>query len=353
MNGPATMTTPSGRTVLILHTGGTIGMEPSPDGYRPMAGFDSVLRDALAACAGPALPSVDVIALPNPIDSANLHPALWASMADTLLRHWSDYDGFVVLHGTDTLAWSASALSFLLRGADKPVILTGAQIPMMMPRSDALANAEAAVLLAASPALHEVGLFFGTRLLRGNRSTKAATTAFAAFDSPNAPPLAEAGIDLTIYPDRLLPAPAAPFAPDTCPSPSFDPEAVAVLTLHPGVSARMVDGLIGDGRTKGLILRSYGVGNAPDADLALMQALKRAVDRGTTVVNTTQCRHGQVVQGAYATGSALSRIGVLPGADLTLEAAFAKLHVLLASGKTGEDLRQTLRTPLCGEMDNT
>lgn len=333
--------------VLVLHTGGTIGMAASPEGFRPIAGFGARLPLEMAtrtAAAGQS-PEFDVIELDELIDSANLQPVHWETIARTLLSRWDDYAGFVVLHGTDTMAWTASALSFMLRGTDKPVILTGAQIPLCVPRSDAVGNLHTALLLAASAPLREVCVFFDRHLLRGNRSRKLKTSALDAFGSPNFPPLGVAGIDIVLHPERFLPASPRAFV-----VPRFDPEAVAVLTLHPGLSARVVHALLDSAAVRGLVLRSYGVGNVPNADAALMDALAGAVVRGVAVVNTSQCENGGVAQDAYATGSALARIGVVPAGDMSFEAAFAKLHFLLATETDIEAVRRRFGEPLCGEM---
>lgn len=332
--------------VLVLHTGGTIGMSGSPEGYRPMAGFGEVLRQTLRGCTGAGMPAFKVIELDSLIDSANLQPANWVTIAEALLMRWEAFDGFVVLHGTDTMAYTASALSFMLRGTDKPVILTGSQIPLVAPRSDAAENLQAAMMLAARPSIREVCICFGRRLLRGNRASKLRSTGFDAFDTPNYPWLAEIGIDIALHPERLLPA-----APRAFCAPAFDAQAVAVLHIYPGISARIVDAVLDSPAVRGLILRCYGVGNAPDADAELMAALARAVARGIVVVNTTQCLDGSVAQGAYATGAALDRIGVVAGGNMTLEAAFTKLHVLLASGGTVAELRERFAESLCGELD--
>ncbi|MBT0962393.1 asparaginase [Denitromonas sp. IR12] len=328
--------------VLILHTGGTIGMTGSPDGLRPMAGFGAALGAQLRATGAP---DCDIVELAPLIDSANLQPAHWRHIAEALLSRWADYAGFVVLHGTDTMAWSASALSFMLRGADKPVIFTGAQIPLLQPRSDAAGNLRAALEIAAGGAVREVGLLFGQRLLRGNRSRKLKSVAFDAFDSPNCLPLADIGIDITVHRERLLAPAERRFT-----LPAFDAEAVAVLPVWPGLPARVVDALLESPAVRGLILASYGVGNVPDADAALIDTLARAVDRGVVVLNTSQCPTGPVAQGAYATGAVLNRIGVVPGGDMTPEAAFAKLHVLLAEGGDAAAVRAQIGRPLCGEM---
>ncbi len=330
--------------VLVLHVGGTIGMVASPQGYRPAPGFPDRLRSALQATGGQGLPAFDVLEL-DPIDSAELRPSDWTAMARSLVDHWDQFDGFVVLHGTDTMAWSASALSFLLRGMDKPVIFTGSQIPLSQPRSDGLANVESALLLAAMPELREVGLCFGRRLLRGNRARKLATAQFDAFDAPNALPLAELGIDICLHRDRLLPPPEPPrFA-----APTFDDEAVAVLALYPGVSGGAVDALVANPRVRGLVLHSYGAGNVPANHRGFMAALERAAARGVVLVNVTQCLHGSVQQGVYATGSALGALGAVPAGDMTPEAAFAKLHVLLATHADLDAVRRGMGENWCGE----
>lgn len=329
--------------VLLLHCGGTIGMCASPDGYRPMEGFGTMLQQTLNnGTAG--VPDFEVLELKNLIDSANLQPAQWTSIASTLQARWDDFDGFVVLHGTDTMAYTASALSFMLQGTDKPVILTGSQIPLAEQRSDTIENLQAAMLLAADASIHEVCICFGRRLLRGNRSSKVRTRSFDAFDSPNYPWLADIGIDITLHKERLLPQAARAFT-----VPTFDAQAVMVLQFYPGIQARMVEAMLDSSSVRGLILRSYGVGNAPDADEALMAVLAQAVARGIVVVNTSQCITGGVTQGAYASGAMLSRIGVVAASDMTLEAAFARLHVQLAAGIDITRIRKQFSLPLCGE----
>ncbi len=326
--------------ILILHTGGTIGMAAAADGYRPLAGFPERLRQRLTD----ATADYDIVELP-PIDSADLRPGHWPAIADALLAHWDSHAGFVVLHGTDTMAWSASALSFMLRGGDKPVILTGAQIPLDEVGSDALDNVRGALHFAASPALREVSIYFGGRLLRGNRSRKLAATRFAAFDSPNYPPLGEAGSTFVLHHDRLLAAGERRYN-----VPTYDDQAVAVLTLHPGFPAALVDALSANPRLRGIVLQTYGVGNAPLGDRALMAALERAAARGIVLLNVTQCLYGSVSQETYATGNALARLGVVAGGDLTLEAAFAKLHLLLAATNDAAAVRREMGETWCGEM---
>ena len=327
---------------LILHTGGTIGMAAAPGGYRPQPGFPERLRQQLETRFSGSLTDYDIVELP-PIDSADLRPTHWPAIARTLLDHWHDYTGFVILHGTDTMAWSASALSFMLRGTDKPVIFTGAQIPLGVADSDALDNVEGALHFAAADPVHEICLYFGSRLLRGNRSRKLAATRLDAFDSPNYPALAESGSPLQR--ERILNPSEIRFL-----NPEFDDQAVSILTLHPGIAGAAVDALTANHRVRGLILQTYGVGNAPQGDRELIAALERVAARGIILLNTSQCLIGGVSQETYATGTALARIGVISASDMTLEAAFAKLHVLLASESDTAKVCDGLRQSWCGEL---
>lgn len=330
--------------ILILYTGGTVGMMPSEEGYVPMPGLQQRLQKYLGDECAAQLPEYDLVEFAHLIDSANLEPSDWTRIAQELAHNWRDYDGFVVLHGTDTMAYTASALSFMLRGIDKPVILTGSQIPLGQLRNDALDNLIGALLLAANRQIAEVCLYFNGRLLRGNRARKVRSAGFDAFDSPNYPWLAQVGIEIDVNAGLLLP----PGKPDFQ-IPVFDPEAVVVLSIYPGFPARLIDAALDAPNVRGLILHTYGVGNPPDANNGLIAALSRASERGIAILNLTQCHQGAVSQGAYATGATLNRLGVIPGHDLTPEAAFAKLHLLLATGVQGEALHQALTQPLCGE----
>ena len=285
------------------------------------------------------------MALKDPIDSANLQPSHWTEIALALQTHWADYDGFVVLHGTDTLAWSASALSFMLAGADKPVVFTGSQIPWVESRTDARANLESALLFAAQPAIREVTVFFGQQLLRGNRSSKLSSTHLSAFGSPNYPALAHANIELQLFHDRLLTPTKRAFT-----APTLHEDAVAVLSVYPGMQASVIDAMRHSGAARGLILRSYGAGNVPATNSAWMAALQRATAEGLVVVNVTQCLSGGVAHGAYQTSAALDDMGVISGADMTLEAAFAKLHYLLATASDAAPIRAHMASSLHGEL---
>ncbi|WP_432697213.1 type I asparaginase [Marinobacterium sp. YM272] len=329
--------------VLIIHTGGTIGMLPTEQGLAPAAGFEQLLRQRLAERLD-TLPAFDLLELDPLIDSAELSPRQWNSIAAPVIERYGDYAGFIVLHGTDTLAYTASALSFMLQGLAKPVILTGSQIPLAERRSDADSNLLGALELAVRPEINEVCIYFNGRLLRGNRSVKMDASALSAFESPNLAPLGEVGIAISLRTDLML-APGKP----SFSSPEFDPAAVAVIRLFPGISATLIQAVLSQPGLGGVILQSYGVGNAPTSDAALMETLESAIAQGTTVVNLTQCSRGAVAGDTYATGAALSRIGVISGADLTLEAAFAKLHWLLAKKLSAAEVAMQMRQPLCGE----
>lgn len=331
--------------VLMLYTGGTIGMRPSPQGYIPCAGLAERLAAHLALGDPYRLPAFDVIEMQPLIDSAELMPEAWNRLVAALETHWQAYDAFVVLHGTDTMAYSAAALSFMLGTLNKPVIFTGSQIPLCEPRSDALNNVVSALQLAAHPATPcEVTLAFHDRLLRGNRARKVRAQGLDAFDSPNFPWLAKLGIGISFPQPSALLSGLPNFAPI-----EVNHEAVAVLPLHPGMSLRRAKALLEDKTLKGLVLYSYGVGNPLSFEGELLNALKTANERGVALLNVTQCAQGEVVQGAYASGAALNQAGVIASSDITLEAAIAKLTVLIGQGLVGPALRKALSASMRGE----
>lgn len=327
--------------VLVLHTGGTIGMTTSPEGYRPADDFPTFLHQKLDPFG---LPAFDVLALDHLIDSADLNPADWSKIAALLIEKWDEYTGFVILHGTDTMAYTASALSFILQGCNKPVIVTGSQVPLNAVRTDATNNLVNSLLLATHRSISEVCICFHGRLLRGNRSVKVKSTGFDAFDSPDLPWLGEAGVHIHLSDGLLLCAGEPQFRQLT-----FDPASVAVLALYPGIQADIAERMLAAPGLRGLILRSYGVGNAPQGNEALMNTLHKATAAGIVVVNTSQCLAGGVYQDTYASGSVLSRIGVTSASDMTAEATFAKLHYLIACGETTDTVRDLMPVPLRGE----
>ncbi|SEQ22189.1 L-asparaginase [Amphritea atlantica] len=332
------------RQILILYTGGTIGMTSSAQGYVPDDGFEALLKAQLDTRPADQLPDYQLLGFEQLIDSANLTTDDWSKIGQTLLDNWNEYDGFIVLHGTDTMAYTASALSFILQGMDKPVIVTGSQVPLSELRNDALDNLVTSMMLAGNYKIPEVCVYFNGRLLRGNRSKKTKSTGFDAFDSPNFPWLGEVGINIGLRQELILPPEKPEFE-----LPVYQPDAVVMVQTYPGIPARIIDSLIDTEEVRALILQSYGVGNPPDKNQALIASLEKAAGRGIVVVNLSQCYQGSVYQGAYATGATLNRLGVVPGADLTLEASFAKLHHLIGLGYDAERIRQLITTPLAGE----
>jgi L-asparaginase len=295
--------------------------------------------------ANPEMPGYAIHEYAPLIDSSDMHPRNWMAMARDIAANYDRFDGFVILHGTDTMAYTASALPFLLRGLGKPVIITGGQIPLCEVRNDSRENLITAMLIAARYRLPEVALFFGNKLLRGNRAVKVNADGFAAFDSPNLPPLGRAGLGIHIDWELVLPAPGEG-ALDLA---EVRTAQVGVLRLFPGISADIVANLLAP-PIRGVVLETYGVGNGPSSDGALLQAIETAARRGVLIVNCTQCLRGRVRMGAYATGSALERAGVISGYDLTTEAALAKMVYLFNQAPAPDKLIELMQTPLAGEM---
>ncbi len=333
------------KSIYVAYTGGTIGMKPSVQGYVPAEDFLSNHLKSMPEFQRPELPQFTLNEYHPLIDSANMTPADWQIIADDIAAHYKEYDGFVVLHGTDTMAYTASALSFMLENLSKPVIVTGSQIPLAQLRSDGHANLLNALYIAANYPIAEVGLFFNNRLYRGNRSVKTHADGFDAFESPNFPPLLEAGINIKLISGKLRAEPSthAPLQVT-----SIQPQAIGIITLFPGISADIMERLLQPG-LKALILRSFGVGNAPQSP-EFLQQLQQASLQGTLIINCTQCLQGRVNMGGYATGNALARAGVISGQDMTLEATLAKLHYLLSQDLPQELIRQHMITDLRGEL---
>jgi L-asparaginase len=279
------------------------------------------------------------------LDSANMTPHDWLKIANDIAAHYKEFDGFVVLHGTDTMAYTASALPFMLQGLRKPVVLTGAQIPLSKIRNDARENLITALLIAANYKIPEVCLCFGDKLLRGNRAVKVDADSFDAFESPNFPALGTVGIEIHINWDLVLPAPKTPRHLTVN---ALDEARVAGLRLFPGISIDIIKNFL-QPPIRGLILQTYGMGNAPE-NLKLISALKAANDRGVVIVNCTQCLKGTVNMEDYATGAALAKAGVISGFDMTLEAALAKLSFLLNQKLSVTKIKKMMQTDLRGEL---
>ncbi len=333
------------KRVYVAYTGGTLGMINTGEGYAPAPGFLEARLREMPELRDAAMPEF-VLHEYNPLlDSSNMTPREWLVIARDIFENYNAYDGFVVLHGTDTMAYTASALPFLLQGLNKPVILTGSQIPLVELRNDARENIITALMLAANFPIPEVCLYFGDKLLRGCRTVKVNATGFDAFDSPNVPPLGTVGIDIHIDWSLVRRAPNIALSPP----PALLSATVGALRLFPGISAQLLENVL---RTplQGLVLEAYGTGNAPDRDRALLDTFARATERGITIVDCTQCLRGTVNLNAYATGAALLQAGVISGADMTPIAALTKLHYLIGSGYAPEKVRALMQQDLCGEM---
>lgn len=332
------------KRVYIAYTGGTIGMKPGDKGFKPEAGFISSTLNRYPEFASGELPDLEIGEYTQPLDSANMTPADWFVIAEDIRTRYDDYDGFVVLHGTDTMAYTASALSFMLQDLAKPVILTGSQIPLTQLRSDARDNLIHSICFAANFSLPEVCLFFHDNLHRGNRCRKVDASGFSAFCSPNFPPLGEVGSEIRLQESLVLNSSNQPLRVQEIYSPQ-----VAVLTLFPGISVEFVSRLL-DLPLQGIILQSYGTGNAPVRDTALMQRLQKATDNGMIIVNTSQCLQGTVDMQRYETGQRLLDAGIISGFDLTPEAALTKLLYLFSLGHPIAEIKSQMGLSLRGEL---
>lgn len=335
------------KKIYVAYTGGTIGMQQSAQGFVPVPGFLAHTVEAMPEFFRAEMPDFTIHEYQPLIDSSDMTPEHWVSIAADIKANYAAYDGFVVLHGTDTMAYTASALSFMLEDLAKPVIITGSQIPLAQLRSDGQVNLLNALYIAANYPVHEVTLFFNNQLFRGNRATKADADGFNAFASPNHLPLLQAGIHIewvagkSVAEQHNTPATALNVA-DVIPQP------ISVVTLYPGISLDVIRNMLAD-PVKALIIKSFGVGNAPQRP-ELLQLLQEAAERGIVIVNCTQCFKGKVNMGGYATGNALRLCGVISGADMTLEATLTKLHYLLSQNLAVEQVRHLMQQNLRGEL---
>ena len=318
-------------------------MRPGSRGYEPAPGFLEQQMADLPALGSGDMPEVSIHEYQPLLDSANMSPADWVKLGRDIMSKYHGYDGFIVLHGTDTMAFSASALSFMFSRLGKPIVFTGSQIPLCEVRTDARENLITSLLIAAGEAVPEVCLLVGNRLLRGNRATKVSARRFLAFRSPNYPALGEAGVELTIRRERLLPAPDGPVA-----FTEVGGAQVADLRIFPGITVETLESFLRP-PLEGAVLHTYGVGNAPDRP-ELLATLRRASERGVVLVNCTQCLEGAVRMDTYATGNALAGAGVVSGYDMTPEAALTKLYYLLSLGLEPDEVRRRMQENLRGEL---
>ena len=340
------MATMTRRRVLVAHTGGTIGMARSGDGWAPSPGHLSKLLAEIPELQAPEMPEVTVREVEGLLDSADMSPRHWLRIAREIGRWVDDYDGFVILHGTDTMAYTTSALAFMLEGLSKPVVVTGSQIPLQQTRTDARANLIGALHIAAEFAVPEVCLFFGQRLLRGCRAVKVNAVGFEAFDSPNFPPLGRAGVDIRIEERLVRPAPPEGTRLHVQ---GFGEPVVGALRLFPGIPAKVLRNILRP-PLQGLVLEAFGVGNGPAGDREFIAALEEGARRDVVIVDCSQCLRGRVDLERYATGRKLRDAGVISGFDMTAEAALAKLFYLLSRGLSAKDVRRHMQEDLRGEL---
>jgi L-asparaginase len=334
--------------VLLIYTGGTIGMmQDSKTGQLKPFDFKHLSEQI------PELNKFDVtlssVAFEKPIDSSDMSPEVWLSIAAIIEKNYDKHDGFVILHGSDTMSFTASALSFILEDLNKPVILTGSQLPIGTIRTDGKENLITAIEIAAAkekgkPIVSEVCIYFEYQLYRGNRTHKFNAEHFQAFQSSNYPILAEAGVHLKYNLPALKKADTQKLKIHT----DLNPD-IVILKLFPGISKNVVEAILGIKDIKGIILETFGSGNA-STQAWFIDSIKKAIDKGVVVLNVTQCNAGKVEQGKYATSAAFATIGVIGGNDITTEAAVAKLMYVLGRTSNKKEIKKLLESNLRGEI---
>jgi len=334
--------------ILVLYTGGTIGMVESEEGYVPGSGTLQALMAERPSFQADDVPAYEVREFDPLLDSANMTPDHWLRIAEVIRDRFESYDGFLVVHGTDTMAFTASALAFVLHPLDKPVVLTGAQLPLDETRTDAPGNLLTSLLLLGTypERLAGVHLFFHDRLYRGTRVTKVNADAFAAFDSPNFPTVGTAGIDLDVEWDRV----PAPHQPPRMPAVTeLGGATVSAFRLFPGLEGASLENVLAP-PVQGVVLECFGAGNAPAENEAFLDALRKAAERGVVIVAVPQPLRGTADLDLYATGQALADAGVVSGYDMTTEAALAKLYYLFERDHSPDEVRRLVQKNLRGEL---
>ena len=330
-------------SVFVLSTGGTIGMLKTAKGYAPHPGHLEKSMAKIPELQNADMPSYTVYEYAQPIDSANMTPEHWIQIGEDIQKNYAEYDGFVVLHGTDTMSYTASALSFMLENLTKPVILTGSQLPLFETRNDARENLINAILIAGNYKIPEVCIYFNNKLFRGNRSKKIDASSFSAFVSPNYPTLGKIGTDIRIRHELTREVKSEPLYLER-----IKPTVIGTLRLFPGINVDFLQQML-QPPLQALVLETYGTGNAPE-DKKFLSVIRQATERGIVIVNCSQCDYAKVRMSDYVTGTVLLNAGVVSGGDLTVEAAVTKLFYLFSKELSIAEIKTQMMKNLRGEL---